>query len=223
MGEPPALGRRRGRRTQRRADARRRPRIADASTSSTPGHQLWIRSWKPDPRIASVQTMSSASSAGHARQQIEIGDEQAGRIGNPVGNGDDDVLKTVAPAFSHEARAQRVLVAGAAVSDAPLVGAERLGQEARLAQQPLGAGRWPRRGPRRQALGRAALRSGRPAAIAAAAGRRSAAFGDEAGTQRNGRSPASEAASAAAAWASASRSNAVSRRGGRSRRACSAS
>ena len=52
--------------------------------------------------------------AGHAREQIEIGDEQPVGVGNPVRNGDHDVRHRLLEPGLDEPRAQQVFVARAA-------------------------------------------------------------------------------------------------------------
>ncbi len=56
-----------------------------------------------------MHTRSSASSAGQPREQIEVGDEQSRGIGDPVGDGDDDVAQAVRRSLpARVARAARV-------------------------------------------------------------------------------------------------------------------
>ena len=92
----------------------------------------------PDASTRSVATMSSVSRPGNPRQQIEVGGIQAVGIGDPVGNGDDDVADRIGGGFGDQPLAQRVLVAAAGLAHAALVLAKRLGQKPRLRPHPRG-------------------------------------------------------------------------------------
>ena len=75
--------------------------------------------------------------AGNARQQIEVGLVEPFGVGDPVGDGDDDVADRVGGGLGDQPLAQRVLVAAARFAHAALVVAERIGEEPRLDPHPL--------------------------------------------------------------------------------------
>ena len=157
--------------------------------------------------------MSSALEPGKPRQQIEVGDEQPVGVGNPVGDGDDDVADRIGRGSRDQPLAQHVLVAAARLAHAALVVAKRVGQKPRL--------RRIRSAPRsqvvrRRAPRRSAPRTARPAATGGAADRRSAASRRpaRAAAETTAPAPPHRRRARAAACAMTSRSSAVSRRGG---------
>src|SRR5439155_25894267 len=72
-------------------------------------------------------------------EQIEIGDEKAIGIRNPVRQCDDDVPDRTRCGDGDQAIAQRMFVASSGRVQPPLVLAKRLCEELRLPMQPLGA------------------------------------------------------------------------------------
>ena len=74
---------------------------------------------------------------GDAGQQIEVGLVETLRVGNPVGDGDDDVADRIGGRIGDQALAQRVLVASARFTHATLVVAKRVGEKSRLDPHPL--------------------------------------------------------------------------------------
>ena len=168
-----------------------------------------------------MQTMSSDSRPGRRASRVEVGDEQPVGIGDPVGHRDDRRDGTDSAAGSASSSlAQRVFVA-----------ARRLARPAARIRETLARGSASaeaaarRRDPRRPApperlstissSNRAHLLRLAPQLIVEAQH-----LGDEAGPDRNGRSPGLASGVAAAACTIASRSNAVSRRGGLGQAPC---
>ena len=75
----------------------------------------------------------------NTREHVEIGDEQALRIGNPVGRRHNHVAHGIGGRFRDQPLAKRVLIAGLQLEDAPFVRVEGLGEEPRLLPHALGA------------------------------------------------------------------------------------
>ena len=80
--------------------------------------------------------MSSVSSAGIRASRSKSADKEPVRIGNPVGDGDDDVAERIGRRLRHQPIAQHVLVTRAGVAHAPLVLAKRPRQKSRLGAHP---------------------------------------------------------------------------------------
>ena len=77
--------------------------------------------------------------SGQACQQVEIGDMQAARIGNPVGNRDDNSADWRRHRLDEQPLPQHVLVAAAGIRRPTLVAAKCRGQESCLLKHPFGA------------------------------------------------------------------------------------
>ena len=78
--------------------------------------------------------------AGQAGQQVEVGDKQAVRIGDPVRHGHDGVLEGPRGGFRQQSRPQVMLVARARGQHTRFVAAKGFCEKARLSPDPRGSG-----------------------------------------------------------------------------------
>ena len=86
-----------------------------------------------------MTTRSIASRPGSRVSRSKSTAEKAVRIGDPIGDGDDDVPNRIGRGRAEQMFAQRVLVHVRALRQLTLVGAIDGGEKARLPQHPLGA------------------------------------------------------------------------------------